>query len=447
MRRDDVSALGELYAQESEDPVIAVSAEGTRTVLSSISSPAEAQSVKLVVADFSTASQELLNSSYYTPVASSFPRQSLIVVNADALREISFTVRAFEPYGTLQDLPYLADDRLMFELAKTVRELTRRQASAQEMPVESTVLETTCTKQVELALTFFVGHELGHIFEGAKGGNYRSMPGIEVPVEERIELAITKLGRHVDDLAQHGFDLSLWEKIIEPSSFMRSPERRYAQNLDYEYTNQSLWFASEEKADVWAQDILRGSLEAVATDNPLKAHYERYLMCKALFAFAMFSWYRDLLEFGERLQWDEPPTANVLMARLAFNRQDYISLASLFGEYHRFPLLRTNLAMKSLFERMTGALWVSPEERRVTYTGSWPPETLTDQKAWFCSESLRRFWLLANLMDTPIKIATGGTIMAWYREEIQANNMEQILFMNYEDIHEALARVLSMKLG
>ena len=103
--------------------------------------------------------------------------------------------------------------------------------------------------------------------------------------------------------------------------------------------------------------------------------------------------------------------------------------------------------MKSLFERMTEALWLSPEERSVTYTGAWPPETPTDQKAWFCSESLRRFWLLASLMDTAIKIATAGSIMAWYHEEIQANDKEQILFINYEDIHEALARVLRMELG
>ena len=72
----------------------------------------------------------------------------------------------------------------------------------------------------------------------------------------------------------------------------------------------------------------------------------------------------------------------------------------------------------------------------------WPPESPTDQKAWLCSESLQRFWLLATLMDTAVKIATVGLTMGWYREEVEARNFAQMLHVNFEDIRQAWARVL-----
>jgi hypothetical protein len=445
MRRVDPGRLSELRDRESQDPVVATSADATRRLLSSISEPAGVASVELVVADFDGASKELLDSPYFTPVASSFPHQSLVVVNANMMRELTFVADAFDRYKVLADVPFLAGDDLMFQLVHAVRSITRGEAARTSNEGQaSTMPPSTVVKQVELALRFIVGHEMGHLFAGGKGGSFGSLPGEEAPIDERIELAVTKLGRHVDDFARHGLDLPLWEDIVARSSRMRQPERTYAESLGHEYTNLSQWFADEEKADTWGEDLLRVSLQATAASDPLQAHFERYLMSKALFALGVGSWYRDLLELGEKLG-EGPLTSSGIQSALLADRNNYIRLAGLFGEVHRFLLLRARNAIKRLFEEMPAELWVGPEERRVRYAGAWPPQTPSEDKAWLCSESLRHFWLLAMLMDTPIKIATVGVTMGWYRERIEAGGKPQLLFLNFEDIDDAWARVLEME--
>jgi hypothetical protein len=439
MRRMQRAAVSELRDRESTDPVVASAADSARRVLSLISQPPKVASVELVVADFSGASEQLLGSLYFTPLACSFPQESLIIINAELIKELDSTVRAFEQYPILAHTPYLAGDEQMFKLARAARS----GAEAQEMRQGPAMSQRAAVRQVELAVRFIVGHELGHILRGGEGGDFRSLPGLDTPAEQRIELAVTKLGRHVDDLGRHGFDLPLWEGMTAPSSPMRRTEQSYAERLGHEYVNQSIWFADEEKADTWAEDLLRASLVAARSD-PIAAHYERYLMCKALFALAIGCWYRDMLQLGEMLNWEEPLTHSALMAALFTDRENYVRLAALFGEIHRLPLLRAWHAIKRLFEAMPVELWVSPEDRALKYTGGWPPTTPRDEKAWLCSESLRRFWLLAMLMDTPIKIATVGMTMGWYREQIEAGDMRQMLFVNFEDISQAWARVLQM---
>jgi len=62
-------------------------------------------------------------------------------------------------------------------------------------------------------------------------------------------------------------------------------------------------------------------------------------------------------------------------------------------------------------------------------------------ETWWEKEALQRYWLLAILMDTAVKIAYTGCSTAWMLDVDRARGTPQRFLMTFESIGSAVARL------
>ncbi len=114
-------------------------------------------------------------------------------------------------------------------------------------------------------------------------------------------------------------------------------------------------------------------------------------------------------------------------------RERYIHSASLFGERHRFTLLRAALALETIIRARTNWFDRAPDQRSI-----W------DDEPWL-AQSLQRYFLLCACMDTAVKLATIGCSTRWMLDADARRGTPQLFVMQFFGIDHAVARVKQMR--
>lgn len=355
-----------------------------------------------------------------------------VIVNQEFMYQVEIAVRSFALAGQVTECHLLRNDENMFALVRRaqtdpvayVNRLRRLHALAGT--------EQRVRREVAMALLFFVAHEIGHLLDGNDMRNFTTFVKPEAPLETRLAAATSKFWRHYEELKEYGFDLTDLDR--EGKGKVRTEAEKVLKSIpEHEAINQEVWFADETSADEKAVQIL---LECLELSDDDESSVDFALACKALFAVSMFSWYKDLLFYVRKsgLPPDIPASAQQLAIAMAKHRNQYIQAASLFGEVHRFTLLRANLAMESILQAYTDFFSTAEEDRSIRYDGP-------DLRKHEIADALQRYYLTCLLMDTAVKLATTGAATAWMLNMDAKRGTPQTFMMHFYPLADEMNRL------
>jgi hypothetical protein len=198
--------------------------------------------------------------------------------------------------------------------------------------------------------------------------------------------------------------------------------------------NHTRWFEEEVNADDIGTKILLEYVSAAVDDEA--ANTRMYRIVRGVFAVALYSWYRDLRFFYRKIGTGWLSNAQSLTIAMMRNRESYIYAASLFGEVHRFTLLRAEQLLEAMINARSNAFDQNRGTARLF--GSDDPVKLR--------EVLARYTLLCIMMDTAVKIAYLGASTAWFMETDRRRGTTQLFQMNFESVDVSMQRLMA-KLG
>jgi hypothetical protein len=311
---------------------------------------------------------------------------------------------------------------------------------------------------------FFVSHELGHLVANRDERSYTTFVRQDAELEDRIANAVLKLCRHADEFAKYKFDLPGFQAVVQPESEVRGEVRKVAEQVDDALeVNHATYFADEVAADEVATAILVAHLQEIGRKDALVGHQYRYLLCEGLFGAALYTWYRDLFTFGEKLGLGHGANSQALVVEMMKERGSYIKAASMFGDVHRFTLLRAALAMEAILRAGSDFFDRPVDQRTIWWKKSapaaiggesghwwqkmrfvWKPAPDVDAEfleQFWQAESLQRYYLLCITMDTAVKVAYVGCATGWMLEADRRRETAQLFMMTFESIAAAVARL------
>lgn len=459
--------VDKLETIETTDEVVLDVVERTRDLVTRSGYVDGIAGLRIFVCDFTKADADMRKSTLFTESCKVILTVPAVVINDRFLMEVEAALRSFDMSDSFLDSQYLRSDEDMFGLVERIgsaperyldrlRKFGRAHRKGVKEDDQSVVDELT------MATFFFVSHEIGHLLSG-KGHllsgkdqmNYGTFLGHDAELEHRIENAVFKLGRHADDFIEHGFNLEIAPGIdwLDSSDIRRVEEElreRFERNHVELCVNHTIWFEVEKLADEKATEIVISHLDAISRRDKVAAERQQYLMIKALFVVAIYSWYKDLHIFTSKLGTGWTGNARMLMHAMVKNREQYIHAASLFGNDHRFTLLRATLTIKSILEARTtwADIWADQDEGELSSTWFWfsrkvsgRPSDQDDLRKWWLSECLQRHHLLCISMDTAVKMAYIGRSTGWLKK----GDIEQGTFkpfgMEFESIGQAVQRL------
>jgi hypothetical protein len=431
-RMHDAALRAELAALETTDEVLRPAAARAIEVVGGALERRGLGRPSVHVVDFSAASADLLASRYATAGAKALGRHSMVVVNARFLLEIEATLRAFQQAGSIPGTPQLRSDDAMYGMIRRVREdlepALRRLRRDDARRARSDPAADAAPGQLAMALAFFLAHEAGHLRDGLDARSFSSFVRPDAPIEVRVENAVVKLCGHVGDMASAGFELPGGEQVLDPGSAIRRRERELRADVDEtELVNHAAWFAEEVAADAFAGELLSDHVAELARRDPALAEAERHRIVRGVFGAAVYGWFRDLLTFREKVLVDEESRrAGGFSVAFAKDRRLYVHAAELFGDVHRFTLLRASLLTEELLAP-TGAFGDGPCD-------------MTDELA----DSIWRFGFLGVLMDTAVKLAQMGCAAGWMLQLDEERGHEQPFLMHFESLESAVERLVEL---
>ena len=434
--------FNELQRCEAKDEVLSFVMEKTRAMATRLRfADSKVEVPPIILVDFSEASESLRKSIYFVDNCKVLIESpSLIVVNAAWLLELEAALRSFDLAGSLLNSQYLKSDGHMFTLveligADPVGHLSRLRKLA---PMQDKDEGTDIVTQLTMLVLFFIGHELGHLLTQKGQRQFTSSLEPDAPLEQKVTNAVIKLCRHTDEFAKYGFGLPGFEEATQEESKIRQKEvgfRKEMTSWRTLYENVTEWFGDEIVADRTGIEIMLNYIKDVKKEGGLAADLYQYLLVKALFVAAVYSWYKDLHTFSEKIGF-RILDSRTLMIEMMKDRRQYIKVASLFGDVHRFTLLRSNLAIESILKSED---WY---EKKYLEQG----QGQDNLRTWWQSESLKRYMLLCIIMDTAVKMAYVGCSTGWILDADKARGTPQLLFMSFEPIDVAVRRLGQLKL-
>jgi hypothetical protein len=440
-------AFDELMAYQPADPVVQQVLEGVWQIIGASDAAGALDELHLAVINPETASEALRKSRYYTAAFQARRDAALIIANERFIQELEGVVRSFRLADSLEGTPYVKGDGQLFGLVERVRRDPRhhlkrlRRRAARHPGVEQETVD-----ELVMLLLFFIGHELGHLLAGHEAGQFGAFVDPAQPLEQRLEQAVVKLCRHVDEFTPTQFGLHGFEQVADQDSEVRKVAREYAARDPLGNERQRAFFDAESQADGWADRIVIEHLEGMAQDEPEEAERLLFLLARAVCAAALYTWYRDLAAFGAALGVPVS-SATDLTTTLMRGTQMYVRASSLFGESHRFTLLRGALSLEVILRARTDWFQRDPEIRSIrcphdTAAIAASPQARRD---WWLSQSLARYFLLCICMDTAVKIANYGAMAGWLTLKEKERGAPQLFLMQFEPINAAMERLAAMR--
>lgn len=445
------SARDELLAYRPTDPIIKESLQQALTALAAFDAAQSLDQLQVCVLNPAAASARLLASPYFTPAAQALLQEKLIVVNEQFLLEIETAIRSFAQASTLFGAPFLKSDAQMFGLVRRIaadpgRSLSRLRRQAQRDTAEARAERQLC-QQLAMVALFFIGHEVGHFLHGHRSGQFATFVDPEEPLETRVEDAVVKLCRHVDEFTPTQFLLPGFEEVSKPEGRVRQVEQQLRAQDRPRFERQERFFSNEAEADQWANQAVAAHLGVLAQADATSADEALFVLASGLFVAALYTWYKDLDLFSRKSGIPQIADLRELDVTMMQGRERYINAAALFGEQHRFTLLRAALALESIMRARTD--WFDrPRETRSIWSDH-PAEALANdpvlRREHWIAESLQRYFLLCACMDTAIKLATIGCATGWILEADRQRQHDQVLVMQFMGIDHAVARVRKLR--
>ena len=100
------------------------------------------------------------------------------------------------------------------------------------------------------------------------------------------------------------------------------------------------------------------------------------------------------------------------------------------------------IAIENVIEKRTDFFKLDPKKRTIWFSRE-ELDTMEDEKFWYFSD-LQKYYTLAILMDTPVKIAHVGAATGWIKEIDKERGTPQLLVMSFEPIDMVVQRLLQM---
>jgi len=426
------SVLSELRAQKPRDEVVEDILERVWKILAQ-SGTAQGLEFEVLVGDFANASKALQRSEFATDNCVSLLSQNLVVANECFLTEMEGAVRAFETTEALEACPYLRSDEDLFGLIDAVgRDPHKFVRRSRQLTAGVTDKEDAVRDAIALTFVFFIGHELGHLINKNNAQNFTEFVDTREALEHRLANAVVKLRRHAEEFDSFGFDLPGFERVHAKGDDIERSSADLRKQLERLELNHSVWFERENKADEVGTRVVLEYLDSLGDDAA--ANTAMYRASRGVFAAAMFSWYRDLRAFCRALAIGDLPNSQAFTLAMTHNRERYIQAASLFGEVHRFTLLRAERFVQAMIKARSNALGPGPGP--ASLKGASDPGS--DTTLW---EAVSRYYLLCIMMDTAVKIANFGSATAWVLETDRKRGTNQVFMMTFETITAAMARL------
>jgi hypothetical protein len=290
---------------------------------------------------------------------------------------------------------------------------------------------------------FFIGHEVGHFLHGHPTAQFATFVDPRAPLESRVEQAVVKLCRHVDEFTPTQFQLPGFQQVGDRQGSVRQVEQQLRARNEQRVALQERFFANEADADRWANQAVIAHLAALGQADPIGADLELYVLACGVFVAALYVWYKDLDLFCRKIGIREIVDIRDLDLTMMESRERYIHAAALFGEQHRFTLLRAALALEAIIRARTDWFDRSPDRRSI-WAGHTEQDRAKDptlRREYLVAESLQRYFLLCACMDTAIKLATIGCATGWILEADRQRGTGQIFVMQFMGIDHAVNRV------
>lgn len=395
----------------------------------------------ILIIDFEAAPAELVaKHDAFTPNCMAIRPEQLVIVNQAFVHETEIAVRAFALAGSVLATPYLQREEQIFGLVERVAADRDTCLAQMRALADAPAIEAQRRRELSMALLFYITHEIGHLLEGQDRHAFGRFIDPSAELETQLAAATAKFSRHVDELRNFGFDLSDFAPMMTVGSEVRQrADEVLAQLPSHERINQDIYFAAEVSADKWAESMV---IECLAGSPPSEADpREPYVVAtRALFAAAIFSWFQDLLTFLQKSDdfSDSAPDIATLVVSLMRDRHQYVRASSLFGEAHRFTLLRANLAIEAILRANTTYFDQPGGQRTIWYAG--PDPRKRDE-----ADALQRYCLLCILMDTAVKIATMGASTAWMLVKDKERGTPQLFMMQFSPLAAELQRLRQLR--
>ena len=353
-------------------------------------------------------------------------------------------MRSFALAGKLFALPYLRSDEDLFGLVDRVRpdpaRYVARLRALDGLPGRPDA-QAEAIEAMAMLMAFLVGHELGHLVQGHDQRSFGAFVDPAAALETRVGNAVVKLARHARELARLGFGLPGFEKMIDESSEVGTNERQWRAKLEEIQLNHERWFADETGADDHATVLVQQILDLTAATDPVRADRLLVRLVDALFAAALYHWQRDLAVFLYKVGVQGLPNVGNLIAKMMECRERYIHAAELFGDVHRFTLLRAILAINGLLHAR--GVHSAPIDRPLRLLESVPVRSELESEV--ASQCWLREMLLCIHVDTAVKIANVGAGTGWLLETDMARDSPQLFMMGFESIRASVERLRRMQ--
>jgi len=441
------SPRDELLAYRSSDPIINETLQNAFSAMSTFDAARALDQLQVCVLNPAVASSRLMTSVYFTPACQALVQERLIVVNEQFLLEIETAIRSFAQSETLFGAPFLKSDAQMFGLVRRItadpnRSLTRLRRQAERETADGRA-EQQLRQQLAMVALFFISHEVGHFLHGHPTAAFATFVDPRASLESRVEDAVVKLCRHVDEFTPTQFQLPGFEDVGRMQSSVRTVEQRLRAGIEQRVALQERFFSNEAEADRWANQAVIAHLAALGQADPIGADEALYALARGLFVAALYVWYKDLDLFCRKIGIREIVDIRDLDFTMMESRERYIHAAALFGEQHRFTLLRAALALEAIMRVRTDWFDRSPDTRSIwaEHKEEAMAKDPTLRREYWIAESLQRYFLLCACMDTAIKLATIGCATGWILEADRRRGTGQIFVMQFMGIDHAVKRV------
>lgn len=385
---------------------------------------------ELIIFNSDQASKNIKDSNYATTNCIAVPTEKLIIIDESFLIEVEAAVRAFEISKPIEGCPYLRSDEDLFRLIDRISTNPYTAVSRmRRLTFNDKEKETTVRSTIMLTYLFFIGHELGHLLNGNEARHFTSFIDADSPLEYRIANAVEKLYRHAEEFKAYGFDLPGFEATLTEGSEIEQSSRALLNTINRLRINHTHYFKEEVDADLIGTKIL---LEHISKRIDAKtANTRMYHIVRGVFAVALYFWYRDLRIFCRKINIRSLSNTRNLTLVMMRNRESYIHAASLFGEVHRFTLLRAERLLEAVINKRSN-VFIQPHEEAKLF-GSNDPIILR--------EVVARYTLLSIMMDTAVKIAYIGASTPGFMDIDQKRGTPQLFSINFEPIDVSMKRL------
>jgi len=439
----------ELEAYSSSDAVANDVLQRAWTAITQSEAMATLDELHLFVINPDVASRELLASEYYTDNLLAMRNRKAIIVNERFLLSVEMAVRSFAQSASLLKSPYLREDQQLFGLVRRTAEdfkrTLRRLRQYPQNPGAMMDQEEAIRQEMTMVALFFLAHEFGHLVGGHAIGQFSTFVDPHLPVERRIDAAVVRLCRHVDEFAKYKFSLPGFKQVEKTDSEQRRVAKQFQDRNKNLYDREEVFFRNEAEADDVANRLMAEYLTKLGGSNDDERQRSLYLLVCGIFSVSLYMWYRDLDAFMQAIGLVALSQSQFQLLMME-DRQRYVNAASLFGTHHRFTLLRAALATEAIMRSQT--MWFDlPPEKRSIHTEVQPATIADDAIArseWWLSECLQRYSLLCICMDTAVKIAYMGCSTGWIRD-IEARQGPKLFMMNFEPINKSVNMLMRIR--